>query len=154
MCDGWVKVLARAGACPSTQTLRDALAQIWSVPEGCGAVPLVGPVMLEPTARAGATPMNLGLPAGIGPLHGLALLAIATVTGIVVLRWSRRTRSDALALGTLWGGLVIHALPRLMDAGTSFSEFAAAGVHWGLGDVAIAWAVVWLLWRVVAELFD
>lgn len=154
LCDSWVKVLARAGSCPSTATLDAALEASWTVPEGCTDVALVGGASLEPTVRAGATPLDVPLPEGMGPVYGLALLAIATVVGILVLRWSRRTRGDALALGTLWGGLTVHALPRLMDAGTSFAEFALGGYHFGIADLAIAWALVWLAWRALAELRD
>ena len=154
VCDSWVKVLARAGSCPSTATLDEALQALWTVPQGCSDVGLIGGAALEPTVRAGATPLDLPLPEGMGPVYGLALLALATVIGILVLRWSRRTRGDALALGTLWGGLVVHALPRLMEAGTSFAEFSVAGYHVGIADFAIAWAVIWLLWRAVAELRD
>lgn len=152
VCDGWVKVLARAGACSSTGTFEQALGALWTVPEGCTDVPLVGGVALAPTTRAGATALDLPIPSGMEAVYGLALLALATVAGIVVLRWSRRTRGDALALGTLWGGLATHALPRMMEGGTSFAEFSVAGMHLGLGDLAIVWATVWLLWRALAEL--
>ena len=152
VCDSWVKVLARAGACESTPSLSDALGAVWTLPANCSAVPLLAGVSLEPTLRAGATPLGLPLPNTMGAVYGLALLAVATVVGIVVLRWSRRTRSDALAVGTLWGGLVLHAAPRLIGDGTSFAEFSASGLHVGLGDLAIAWAGVWLLWRALAEL--
>ncbi len=154
VCDSWVKVLARAGACPSTSTLDKALAALWTVPEGCSGVSLVGGVSLQPTARAGATPLDVGLPDGMGPVYGLALLAVATIVGIVVLRWSRRTRGDALALGTLWGGLVTHAIPRMTGEGTSFAEFSMGEMNLGLADLAIVWAAVWLVWRAVAELRD
>jgi hypothetical protein len=152
VCDGWVKVLARAGSCPSTGTLQQALEAVWTVPEACTSVELAPGLALTPTARAGATPLDLPLPAGMEAVYGLGLLAVATVAGIVVLRWSRRTRGDALALGTLWGGLVTHALPRMMEGGTSFAEFTVAGTHLGLADLAIVWAAVWLLWRALAEL--
>lgn len=152
VCDSWVKVLARAGACDSTTTLGDALTAMWSLPSDCSAVSLVAGVTLEPTARSGATPFDLPVPDAMAAVYGLALLAIATVVGIVVLRWSRRTRGDALAVGTLWGGLGLHAMPRMLDAGTSFAEFSMSGVHVGLADLAIVWAAVWLLWRALAEL--
>lgn len=152
VCDSWVKVLARAGACPTTSTLDEALAALWTVPNDCSGIGLLGGASLEPTPRGGATPFDVALPEGMGPLYGLALLAVATVVGIIVLRWSRRTRGDALALGTLWGGLVVHAIPRMLEAGTSFAEFSVAGLHLGLADLAIAWAAVWLLWRALAEL--
>ena len=32
ICDSWIKVLARAGACDSTTTLSDALASVWTLP--------------------------------------------------------------------------------------------------------------------------
>lgn len=152
ICDSWIKVLARAGACDSAATLSDALDAVWTLPAECSAVALAGGVTLEPTARAGATPFNLPIPEAMVAVYGLALLAIATVVGIVVLRWSRRTRSDALAVGTLAGGLVLHAVPRMMEAGSSFAEFSVSGVHVGLGDLAIVWASAWLLWRALAEL--
>ncbi len=152
VCDSWVKVLARAGSCPSTATLQEALDAIWTVPAGCTSVPLVAGASLQPTVRTGATVLDLPVPEGLGPIYGLALLAVATVLGILVLRWSRRTRGDALALGALWGGLVVHAMPRLIGPGSSFAEFAVGGLHAGIADLAILWAVIWLLWRVVAEL--
>ncbi len=154
VCDSWVKVLARAGACDSTMTLRDALAALWTLPTDCASVPLAGGFSLEPTARAGATPFELPVPGGMAAVYGLALLAIATVVGIVVLRWSRRTRGDALAVGTLWGGLGLHAVPRMMAAESSFAEFSGFGLHVGLADLAIVWASLWLLWRALAELRD
>lgn len=152
ICDSWIKVLARAGACDSTATLSEALASVWTLPSDCSAVSLVGGLSLEPTARTGATPFDLPVPDAMAAVYGLALLAVATVVGIVVLRWSRRTRSDALAVGTLWGGLVLHAAPRMTEAGSSFAEFSMSGVHLGLGDLAIVWAAGWLLWRALSEL--
>ncbi len=156
VCDSWVKVLARAGACPSTTTLQQALDAIWTVPAGCSEVQLLpglGSVAsLRPALRAGATVFDLPLPAGLGPVYGLGLLAVATVLGIVVLRWRHRTRGDALALGAAWGGLVMHAMPRLAGPGSSFAEFSVAGANVGIADVAITWAALWLLWRVLAEL--
>ncbi len=152
VCDSWVKVLARAGACEPTKTLQDAATRLWTVPSSCSALSLFPGAALEPTAREGMTPMDVALPDGAAAVWGLALLAVATVTGILVLRWSRRTRGDALALGTLWGGLAIHALPRLTGPGTSFSEFALGPAHIGLADLAILWAALWLAWRAAAEL--
>ncbi|MEM6295767.1 MAG: hypothetical protein AAGA54_31130 [Myxococcota bacterium] len=152
VCDSWIKVLARAGSCASTKTLQEAAANLWSVPSSCDALALFPGATLEPTARGGMTPMDAPLPEAAAAVWGLALLAVATVTGILVLRWSRRTRGDALALGTLWGGLALHALPRLVGPGTSFNEFAVGPVHVGLADLAILWAALWLAWRAAAEL--
>ncbi len=152
VCDGWLKVLARAGACESTTKLVDAFEALWSVPGNCSALRLAPGAALVPGRRDGATPFDVEIPAGAEEVWGLALFALATVASVLVLRWSRRNWSDALALGTLWGGVVVHAIPRLAGPACSFSEFTIAGVGLGLADIAIVWAGLWLAWRFLAEL--
>ena len=151
-CDGWVKILARSGCCDATASLRDAAAAIWTVPSGCEPMGLVAGAELSPTARAGATPFGVAIPAGAEAVWGLALFAVATILTILVLRWRDRARGDMLALGTLWAGVAIHGLPRLAGPGTSFAEVSMAGMSFGIADLAIAWALLWLAWRFVAEL--
>jgi hypothetical protein len=149
-CDGWVKVLARAGCCEQTRVVSDAASAVWSVPDGCEALPLFADVVLVPAVRSGATPMDIAIPEAAADVWGLALLAIATVASMVMLLRRNRNGGDALALGTLWAGTAIHGLPRLVGPGTSFTEIAVAGVGVSIGDLALVWAGLWLAWRLVA----
>jgi hypothetical protein len=151
-CDGWVKVLARAGCCDDTRVVGDAAAAVWSVPAHCEALPLAGGVELVPAVRAGVTPLDLAIPDVGAEASGLVLILIGILISIVFLRWRKRSSSDVLALGTLWAGVSIHGLPRLIGPGTSFTEIAFAGMGWSIGDLALAWAGLWLAWRVVSEL--
>jgi hypothetical protein len=151
-CDGWVKVLARAGCCDDTRVVGDAAAAVWTVPGACEQLPLVGGVALSPAVRAGTTPMNVAIPEDFADLWGLGLFAIASVVSLVFLMWRRRASGDALAIGTLWAGVAIHGLPRVVGPGTSFSEIAIAGYGVSIGDIALAWAGLWLTWRVLAWL--
>lgn len=151
-CDAWIKVLARSGACPEVGTLSDALGVLWSPTEGCSSLSVAGVAALEPRVRAGILPLDIGLPDGLGPVWGLALFALAAVTTILVLRWQRRSWGDALALSTLWSGVAMHGLPRLVGDGVSFSELTLGSIGLGLGDLTIGWACLWLVWRTIAEL--
>ncbi len=150
-CDGWVKILARAGCCDDTRVVGDAAAAMWSVPADCKALALPGGVELVPAVRSGATPFDIAF--GNGLVIGGVLFAIAIAMSIVFLVWRKRTGGDALALGTLWAGVLIHGLPRLVGPGTSFTEIAVGGMGLSIGDLALAWAGVWLAWRLLAELF-
>lgn len=151
-CDAWIKILARSGACPEIKTLSDAIGALWSPTDGCSSLSVAGGAALQPQTRAGALPLDIGLPDGLGPMWGLALFALAAVTTILVLRWQRRAWGDALALATLWSGVAMHGLPRLVGDGASFSEITLGSIGFGLGDIAIGWACIWLLWRTIAEL--
>jgi hypothetical protein len=150
-CDLWLKVLARMGACVSSTDLAETLLAAWTVPDGCSALEIVPGATLEPGVRS-ASLLPIPLPEGAGQVWGLALFGMATVITIVVIRWQWRTRGDALALGTLWAGVLIHGSPRLLHEGTTFTELGLWGFSTGLGDVTLAWALLWLSWRLVAEL--
>lgn len=86
-----------------------------------------------------------------GPTGGLALLAIAAVVTIAVVLWRWRDRGDALALGVLWGGATSLALPMLVGPGHGLADLAIGGLCLALGDLAMLWALAWLVWRAVAE---
>ena len=149
--DGWIKVLARTGCCETTKTFAEALGELWTVPEACSPVDVAGIATLLPTSRDGASPFEVALPEGTGAVWGLALFALATVLTILILRWSRRSKGDVLILGTLWSGACVHGLPRLLGSGASFAELQIASLGFGVGDLALAWALVWLTWRFIAE---
>jgi hypothetical protein len=145
-------VLTRSAACPDVHGVGEAMSQLWSAPTGCTPLPLGAGLTLAPQARAAATPFEIGLPAGFGPVWGLALIAIATVLSILFLRWRWRIPGDALALGTFWAGALLHALPRMLAGGSTVTELQIGSLGTGVGDLAIAWALLWLVWRFIAEL--
>lgn len=149
-CDAWVKVTARVADCPTTPTVRDALGQVWNVPQGCGEADFFGFARLSPVVRDGG-PLGLGGSA-VGGAWGYALLAAAALVSILVLRWKWRSRGDAAALGALWAAAIIEAGPRLLGGGAGTAELHLGGMVTGLGDIALLWVVLWLGWRVIAEL--
>jgi hypothetical protein len=69
-----------------------------------------------------------------------------------VLRWKWRSTGDATALGALWGAAIVLALPALAGHGGGAAELHVGGLATGLGDLALAWAILWLGWRAIAEL--
>lgn len=152
VCDVWVKLLARSAGCEPLTPLGEAFGKVWEQPGRCPGIDIGGPLQLRPAVRAGIGPTDIALPDGTAQLWGLGLFAAATVVTILVLRWRWRISGDALALGALWSGVGILALPRLAGPGTAFAEVHIGELATGLGDLAIAWAVVWLGWRLIAEL--
>lgn len=146
-CDLWVKLTARVAACPESPSLREAWAHAWAAPSGCGEADFWGIARLSPTVRNGPW----GLP-GAGPVWAYVLLAAAAVVSVLVLRWKWRSTGDALALGALWGAAIVLALPALAGHGGGAAELHLGGLATGLGDLALAWAIVWLGWRAIAEL--
>jgi hypothetical protein len=79
-------------------------------------------------------------------------VGFAALVTVLVVRWRWRAAGDPLALGALWAGILIHALPRLLGSSGSFTEFEWLGLSTGLGDMALAWGLLWLIWRFLAEL--
>lgn len=142
-CDAWVKITARVAACSTTPSVGEALGEVWTVPQGCGETDFWGIARLSPT------PGLVGGGAGTGLAIGL--LVLAAVATVLVVRWRWRTRGDAAALGALWGAVIIEALPRLLGDGTGLAELQLGGLPTGLGDLCLAWAVLWLGWRAIAE---
>ncbi len=153
-CDAWLKITARVAACPQTPSVGPAADSVWSVPSGCGEADFWGFAQLSPVVRDGG-PLGLGsglLAGGAGQGWAIALLAVAAVVSILILRWQWRTPGDAAALGALWGAVVILAGPRLVSGdGTGTAELHLGGLATGLGDLALVWALLWLLWRFLAE---
>lgn len=147
-CDAWVKVTARVADCPTTGSIREALGQVWAVPQGCGEADFFGFARLSPVVREGGL-LGVG-GAAVGNAWAFVLLAIAAIVSVLVLRWRWRSPGDAAALGALWGAAVIEAGPRLMS-GAPTAELHLGGLVTGLGDVALLWAAVWLGWRAIAE---
>lgn len=158
VCDVWLKAMARAGGCVDAPAVADWVTQPWSLlgplPAQCPGAPLFSEaVRLAPAVRDGG-PLGVLAPAftGVyGQLWALALLALATTVTILVARWRWRDSADGLAIGTLWGGCATLALPRLLGNGAGLSEITIGGVATGIGDIAVVWAGIWLLWRAIAE---
>ncbi len=152
-CDAWLKITARVAACSETPDVSAALSHVWGLPSGCGDVDFWGIARLSPVLRDG---WLLGLGSGVlqgsaGRIWAYALLAIALVVSILVVRWRWRSTGDAAALGALWGAVAILAGPRLMGSGTGLAELHIGGLATGLGDFALLWAALWLSWRALAE---
>ena len=49
-------------------------------------------------------------------------------------------------------GALVHGLPRALGSGATFTEINLLDFGVGLGDIALAWCVVWLLLRLIGEL--
>lgn len=146
-CDAWVKLTARVAACPDVPSLRDAVGLFWTAPSGCGEADFWGFARLSPVVRGGPW----GLP-GPGLVWAYVLLGVAAVVTVLVLRWRWRSTGDASALGALWGAALVLALPALLGQGGGAAELHLGGLATGLGDLALAWATLWLGARAIAEL--
>jgi hypothetical protein len=148
-----LKIIARLGACPDLRDVASAFEQAWHLPEGCSASALAGPSLaLAPAIRDSAAGLAAGsLGGGAGQAWGLGLVAVGAIAAVLILRWRWRSSADALALGTLWGGLLAHAGPRLFGAGHGFSELFVAGLSTGIADLAILAGIVWIGGRVIGE---
>lgn len=151
-CDVLLKGASRAATCDASSIL-SALQEPWSTPDGCESVQLAGPFALETQAHGGALfgIARDGLQPVIGQVLGLALLAVAAVASVLVLRWKRRASGDPSALALMWAGALASAAPRLIGA-TALSELDIAGIPTGIAEFAFAFGALWLLIRLVGEL--
>lgn len=151
-----LKLLAHVGGCSDSGVFDLAVFdRLWTAPPGCQKLELLGPfVTLVPTARN-------GLPFGIleeqlvgftGQVWGLAMLALAAIVTILVWRWRWQDAGDGLALGAMWGGVLVHGVPRATGSGATFTEINLLDFGVGLGDLALAWGVIWILLRWIGEL--
>ena len=151
-CDLWVKILARAAGCvESPGSVGARVTAAYETPPfgACADVPLLGDALSMRAASSDTGPFGLVGGAG-GSWVGYAMLAVALVVTILVWRWRWRSSGDPLALGALWGGAIVLALPRLF-AGARLTELELGSVATGLGDLALLWALAWLGWRAIAE---
>jgi len=153
-CDAWVKITARVAACPSAPSVGEAAGELTTVPPGCGDADLLGLARLSPVAWEGL-PGGLGagvLSGGVGMGWAVALGALALAATVVVGRWRWRSRGDALALGALWGAVLVLAVPRLLQGGAGLAELQLLGsLATGVGDLALVWSILWLGGRALAE---
>jgi hypothetical protein len=151
-----LKLLAHVGGCSESGVFDlDVFDRLWTAPPDCHKLELLGPfVTLIPRARN-------GLPFGLldeqlvgfnAQVWGLSLLALAAIVTILVWRWRWQDSGDGLALGALWGGVLVHGAPRAAGSGVTFTEINLLDFGVGIGDVAVAWGVVWLLLRWIGEL--
>jgi len=120
----------------------------------CGSNAVFGlPFELAIGTRDGAL-FGLGAPAfaGLpGQVFGLALLALAALVCIFVMRWKWRAHGDTYLLGALLGGICIEAVPRLISQGQGLTTFSVMGWGLHLGDLAILIASLWLASRAIGE---
>lgn len=140
--DVWVKVVARLGACPGSDS------GPWSNPSvgpaSCSPVVISGELVLVPGIREGLPGIPLVDPL-MRQLGALGVIAAVTIVTILIVRARRRQSADLLALGCLWAGAVSMTAPMLFGPGFGFTEMVTAGVAFGVGDVAAAAGVLWLL---------
>jgi hypothetical protein len=154
-CDAWVKVLARIAGCRDSSLHHGwSMQAVWEIPRECEGVALVSGLDVVPAARAGSLVPFAGdlAVASDGRLWALVLVAIATVATIVLVAWRQRIPGDLFAAATLWAGVTMHAAPRLAGRGGSVTELQIGAFATGLGDVVIAWASLWIVWRIAAEI--
>lgn len=152
--DLWLKTMARAGGCTDAPGLAKLLENPWVIPNNCPGRPLLGEaVLLAPAVRDGG-PFGVLAPSlsgATGETWGFVVLGLAAVLTVLVARWRWRDPGDILALGVLWGGCLVLALPRVLGDGTGVTELTVAGIGVGIGELTVAWALAWLAWRFVAE---
>ena len=136
--DAWVKMIARLGACPGDKT------GPWTTPTSCEDVTIVGDLALAPAVRAGLPGIALGDPL-TRQLAALGVIAAVVIVTIAIARSRRRQPADLLAVSCLWSAAAIWSAPMLVGPGVAFTEFAAAGLAFGIGDLAMALGTIWLL---------
>jgi hypothetical protein len=153
-CDIVLKGVARAAACGEELGLDDTLPAVFEVPVSCRAVDLAGPaIQIRPQAVEGAwAGLGTGFSGFSGQMYALGLLLCATILTILVRRWQWHADGDPRALGILWGAAVAAALPRLLGDGRGVAELSIAELSFGMADFGLAFALVWLAARFVAEL--
>jgi hypothetical protein len=136
--DVWLKIIGRTAACPGSDD------GAWSIPSNCEAIAVMGPLSLVPAVREGLPGLPTADPLG-RQLGALAVVAIVTIASIAIGRAATRQPADALALGCAWAGALGWAAPILAGPGVAFTELAAGATRFGLGDVALLVATVWLV---------
>jgi hypothetical protein len=150
-----LKLMARVGSCPGEAPAIELWTELWSAPQGCEASAMAGPsIALQSELRSGAL---FDLASGhFGQVHGqlyaLALMSIATVISIFVLRWRYHTTGDAALLLCLWSGALLEAFPRFIHRGLGLAELNIFGAAIGIPDIAFTWALGWFGARLIREL--
>lgn len=148
-CDIGLKVVSRVASCEGS----DAFGTLFTDPGTCSPTPLLGDAMVLQPSVHGGLPFGLaaGALTGVGAqMLGLALLFIAVVATILVLRWRYAAQGDPTALAAIWAGALSGALPRMVGSAGQ-GELVVAGLTTGVGELALAWGLVWLGWRALAE---
>lgn len=135
--DVWLKIIGRTAACPGTDD------GAWSIPGGCEAIAVAGPLSLLPAVRDGLPGMPTADPLG-RQLGALAVVAIVTIATIAISRAASRQPADLLALGCAWAGAIGWAAPILFGPGVAFTELTAGATTFGLADVSLVVGMVWL----------
>lgn len=150
-----LQLVARVGGCAHVDRIEaGSLRDLVRDPGECSGTAMAGDaIVLVPRRHDGAL---FGLGSGmfegfVGQVYALGLLLVATVMSIVIVRWEGRAAGDGLILGLAWGGAVAGALPRLVGDGRGSAELDLFGLHTGIAELALLWALVWLVVRLVAE---
>lgn len=144
--DLWLKTMARAGGCTDAPGMAKLLENPWVIPGDCPGRALAGEAVLLAPAVQNSGPFGMS-----GETWGFAVLGLAAVLTVLVARWRWRDPGDILALGVLWGGCLVLALPRVLGEGAGVTELTVLGVGLGIGALTVTWALAWLAWRFVAE---
>lgn len=139
--DAWIKSVTRLGACEDTGRWPSP----WSTPQVCAPIDFVGPVQIEPHGSDAI--LGIALSDAGARLAVIAALAI----GLVALAWWAGRRwaawgSAATGLGCGLAAVAILAAPITLGDGRAWTELVVAGVRFGLGELALVHAIVWMLW--------
>lgn len=154
--DALLKLLARCANCvdPLFVDLQEFARIYVTDAPSCGATALWGtPFALHAAPREG---LWMGLLPEFGKelpgqLYGLGLLALAVLAAILVLRWQWRAHGDAMLLAVLGASAWMEAFPRLSGDGRGITTFELAGHGFGLSDIFLPLALIWLAKRVLGE---
>lgn len=136
--DVWLKIIGRTAACPGSD------AGAWSIPSGCEAITVAGPLSLLPAVREGLPGMPTADPLG-RQLGALAVIAIVTIATIAIGRAASRQPADVLALGCAWAGAIGWAAPILVGPGIAFTELTTGTTTFGIADISLVVAALWLV---------
>ncbi len=139
--DAWIKSITRLAACDGTGRWPSP----WSTPATCTATDLVGRWQLEPAASDAFLGLTLaGRDARLGYAAAIAVVCVG------VAWWLGRGRGGlggaGTALGCALAGIGILAAPIALGDGRAWSEFIIGHVRFGIGDIALIYALLWMIW--------
>lgn len=141
------RTFAWAAACPGADLPWPAGADLTA--EGCAAVTVGAGLSVAPVAD-GLVP-GLDPSSFEGSLAALAVLTIAAIVTILVVRECVTSRTDFLVLGALWGAALTLAVPSVVMAAPVVRTIAIGSFPLSASDAVAAFCTAWCLVRFVWE---